>query len=348
MKKTAVLILLFTAYFVSAEDIVIDANSGYYKSYQHNFNRVYKKIYYHEDILYRAPGEETLKFFRSLASQTEGMTDEMFDYNSVVKFCLEKIDGGDLALGAYESSRVTDIALFVSPYEDENFEKPHILVDEKYFNKEQISVFLSSIMREMKAAHDYYDRISKDWYTEWDEVENTMYLLDSYYFQARFIEDFFISRQFYITNFEGFLLTNYHDEYLRSFMFYYYGIDRDTLLAGYSGQQNVREGRMSIDDYIKQLYDWSGSGRFDEVESYDQSDAQAMLAIQYTYSCFYNFILNHLAVKNSAMSGETSDRYGELLDRVFEYYQRNEEYIDDFQNFVISYQTNLKPLSTAE
>ena len=341
----AVLLLSCGSLSLFAEDVVIDANTGYFKSYREIFGGIYDGIFYPEISDTAEVSDKTYELILGMKNQVAGLIDDMCDYQGTAAYSIDKIESGEIEVRSHKSSGIIDIARFVAPEQFDNFEKPVLLVDEGFISKDHITVFLTSLMRELKVIRDYYDRIDNNWYTAWDEIENTMYMFDSFYFQARFVEDFFIAREYYVTRYEGFMTTNYREELLRSFLYFYYGIDRDTMILGYSSLQNFANGEISIDDFINAVYDWTHREFFEEVEGGNEQLNQTKLAIQFTYCAYYNFLLNHIAVKRAEMSAETSEKYGELLDLVFDISQRNAGRVGEFRQFVESFQANLAPLA---
>jgi len=343
--KIKILFLMFivtvNAYTI---DYSIDMNTGYYNTYQNNFKTIYHDIFYEDVNVIHDCNPRINDLLESMIKETETIQDEYFNYYETFLLCKEKIDNNELQIKSFSSDSIIREVYFITPDENEKFEIPTILIDEEYMFGNNVSFFTSSFARELKAANDFFNRVDNNAYTVWDEFENVMYILDKLYFQARFIEDFFLVRRFKPTQYEFFMAQNYNNEYLRSMLFYYYGIDRNTLIHGYSLLDRVKNNQITSKDFIAELQNMSQSEYFDQVFKIVDENDYHKLSVQFTYSSMFVYMLNHYKVKQF-ISDDDIKQFNELIRLTSILLERNLILIEEFQSFIIGYQHNYSILN---
>lgn len=324
MKK--IFLFLFTPFFLNAENIEMDALTGYTNQMQRNFNGLLSDQFYITGSIetYKL-SENVLSILVSTKDESIKLEDEYFNYYEIIDYCSSRHKSGELDILEFDNDKIVNGSVFIYPEKNINFEKPTILINRKILEYNAPSLVATSSLRAMKEAYDYFQRIDNVIYTDWDEVENLLYLFDSYYAQARFIEDFFINNEIMVTRYETFILQSYQNDLLASFFMYFYGIDRDFFINGAYFLAQYNERAITITEMLNAYNQMISGLNFNEINILDE-EGLISLATQYTYASFYVFLLQHYSVI-AAIGHQDNDKsvYISLLSRMDEIIKRNEE-----------------------
>ena len=323
-------------YTSGRKELEVDQLTGFNNFLQDNITCLYGEILFPTQFYnIKEIDQKLINFLTDIRDESKNIEDERFDYYDILKKSLEKIDDNLVDVFFFSSNRVTEASLFVYPEKHNQFIKPAILINYDFLKEKNDSLIISSVLRSMYLSEQYFKRIGDNIYTDWDDIENTLYLFDAYYMQARFVEDFFINRGYGVSRFESYLFTCYEKDLLQSFFYYYYGLKKDLIIKGCHYLEQLTRKELTITEFLNLIND-EISLDFFNTKDFNQDNIQCLIS-KSTLCSYYKFYLNHKKVKCLIDENSTSI-HNELILLIDEMYCHSYRHLEQLHDWVNRYQ----------
>ncbi len=330
MKKISLILLFFcSTVIIYAETIDFSARTGYISGMEEEWNINYSDL---NDLLpdtdSREAGPGTYELIDHILDDMQNIEDEMIDYGAIAKDIAEMIENGVFEIKTNTDEDITHVAL-VSTDENENLT---LYLSRYYLEKEDLlTLVISSVVREFKVIYDYMNNKRFE-YISANKLEEYLYILDSYYFQSRYINHAFIEKGYKVTRFEWFLSVDYKDNYLASFSNYFLGIDRDVVISGKMNLDKLINGEIEILEYLTIQYE-----NFEKyLGLYNNTDTNEFYkeVNEITTISFLPFFLEHYTVMSQINDNE---EYQKLLRQLYNLVDNEILYNNSVEEIVYSY-----------
>ncbi|MCG8453847.1 MAG: hypothetical protein MI717_11770 [Spirochaetales bacterium] len=331
------ILITFPSVLFATTIIDTDMNTGYSNTHRIGFEQIYEKIFYPEMHIIEESSKTVVDDFIDFILSSPNYADDYFDYHQEVQNFQLMQEEYNFHFSFIDNEEITTAAhtIPIANYgEDLYFE---LYINKRFIDSNLMSLVYSSLMREIIYINDVADRINTGVYTPWDEVENTLYKLDAYYGQARYVKHYSINNALPVTHFEYFMLQSYSHDVLYSFFLHIYGIERSILVGGYHYISQLIQQEIDYNQYFQNIEQW-----FFHSPPYTQNhsmltdmDSYVEFANDYTYASFYSYFIHNWAFYNLSKK-EHLAHHQRMKDRVESIFESNlmtkQAFIDQTRN----------------